>query len=131
MNSSEFRGCFKMILALAVVPINNLKFEIEKLKKYINERESLNEMKDFYCQFIDLYCRYFSDDDNPKNIFSVYFWSIVDRIVNKIPKTNNDLEGWHRSLYNNFQNAHPNIYELGMELKKQLLLSKRKLTNCF
>ncbi|KAG0437835.1 hypothetical protein DMUE_3450 [Dictyocoela muelleri] len=33
MNSSEFRGCFKMILALAIVPINNLKFEIEKLKK--------------------------------------------------------------------------------------------------
>ncbi|KAG0437834.1 hypothetical protein DMUE_3451 [Dictyocoela muelleri] len=88
-------------------------------------------MKDFYCQFIDLYCRDFSDEDNPKNIFSVYFWSIVDRVVNKIPKTNNALEGWHRSLNNNFQNAHPNIYEFGMELKKQHAFVENKINQLF
>ncbi|KAG0438182.1 hypothetical protein DMUE_3245, partial [Dictyocoela muelleri] len=91
MKSSDFRECFEMILALAAVPIDKLEIEIEKLKIYINKKENLDDMKGFFNDFVNLYSRTFSIESNPENIFSVYFWSIHDRLLKQIPKTINAL----------------------------------------
>ncbi|KAG0436960.1 hypothetical protein DMUE_3950 [Dictyocoela muelleri] len=131
MKSDEFRECFKMILSLAIVPIDNLKIEIEKLKNYINQKASLNEISSFYNEFIDLYCKDINNESNLQTVFSVHFWYIYDRVLNKIPKTTNVLEGWHRSLNNNFQIAHPNIYEFGIELKKRHAIVENKINQLF
>ncbi|KAG0438006.1 hypothetical protein DMUE_3358 [Dictyocoela muelleri] len=107
-----------MILSLAYVPLEDIKFEIQKLDNFFNNN-SISEMsliwKDFksvYCRDVEIY------DEKPRNIFAVTFWSVYNRIINNVPITTNCLEGWHRSLNNNFIKAHPSLLEFGIELKK-------------
>ncbi|KAG0441363.1 hypothetical protein DMUE_1101 [Dictyocoela muelleri] len=73
MKYNAFRECFKMICSLAVVQIDKLKIEIEKLEIYINQKENLSEIKEFFQEFIDLYCKDVYKESKSGNIFSVSF----------------------------------------------------------
>ncbi|KAG0434805.1 hypothetical protein DMUE_5020 [Dictyocoela muelleri] len=126
-----FRECFRMILALAFVPKNKLPYEISKIENYILKNDDLNDILILWNDFKKNYCQDVFDFEKKNSIFSSDFWSVVSRIKANIPKTTNGLEGWHRSLNNNFLNPHPNIYELGEELKKQHASVENKLNKLF
>ncbi|KAG0436447.1 hypothetical protein DMUE_4219, partial [Dictyocoela muelleri] len=79
----------------------------------------------------EIYCKNQVYDEKAKNIFSVRFWSIQERILKDIPKTTNNLEGWHRSINSNFSFSHPSIYELGHELKKQHAYVENMISKIF
>ncbi|KAG0438853.1 hypothetical protein DMUE_2842 [Dictyocoela muelleri] len=67
-------------------------------------------------------------------ILENFFYTFLvrcSRIMNDVPKTINYLEGWHRSLNNNFIHSHPSIYEFGEELKKQHASVEHKINMLF
>ncbi|KAG0418598.1 hypothetical protein DMUE_6399, partial [Dictyocoela muelleri] len=101
------------------VPYENLKNEIKKVDFFVNENTNIFLIKEFWDWFKKIYLKELYDNEVKFSIFSINFWSILNRVKLNIPKTNNNIERWHRSLNKNVSNAHPSIYEIGMEFKKQ------------
>ncbi|KAG0442238.1 hypothetical protein DMUE_0425 [Dictyocoela muelleri] len=103
-----------------------------KLKIILIKIIILKTLNSYDKNFRDLYCQDVSIDGRiPKNIFFVHFWSVVTRVKNDIPKTTNNLEGWHRSLNNNFLCSHPSMYEFSEEIKKQHAIVENKINKLF
>ncbi|KAG0439928.1 hypothetical protein DMUE_2110 [Dictyocoela muelleri] len=110
--NQKFCELYRSIHALAFVPLNYLKEEIEKLKIFLL-KSKIEEIYEIWLDFKKYYCSDV-DEKSAKSIFSVHFWSVVCRRSSNIPITTNFLEGWHRSLNNNFIKAHPKLYEFGI-----------------
>ncbi|KAG0437541.1 hypothetical protein DMUE_3634 [Dictyocoela muelleri] len=82
----------------------------------------------FFCKFKETYGNCLERDAyNDNSIFNINFWFIYQNIIKRIPKTNNAIEGWNRSLNNNIYHTNPSLYEIGMELKKQHAIVEYKL----
>ena len=45
-------------------------------------------------------------------IFSIDVWSIYDRVIDGLPRTNNSIEGWHNAFQRTVGSNHPTIYKL-------------------
>ncbi|KAG0441373.1 hypothetical protein DMUE_1094 [Dictyocoela muelleri] len=119
----SFNPCF------SIFPFNYLKEEIEKLENFLL-KSKIEEIYEIWLDFKKYYCSDV-DEKSAKSIFSVLFWSVVSRLSSNIPITTNCLEGWHRSLNNNFLKAHPSLYEFGIELKKQHSITENKINQLF
>lgn len=46
-------------------------------------------------------------------------WSVYQRVVDEEPRTNNQLEGWHRRFSGIVGKAHPNVHELLQRLREE------------
>ncbi|KAG0439352.1 hypothetical protein DMUE_2486 [Dictyocoela muelleri] len=117
--NSFLREAYRMIISLSCVPIEEFEKQVELLDKYFISNMKYHEILSVRVSFKNIYCKKEEKNERPKNIFSVNFWSIHERILKDIPKTKNNLEGWHKTINSNFIVSHPSIYELGYELKKQ------------
>ncbi len=51
-----------------------------------------------------------------------------ERTLYKLPRTNNDVEGWHRAFQNSVGASHPSIYNLIEKLHLEQASSERVLT---
>ncbi|KAG0430996.1 hypothetical protein DMUE_5600 [Dictyocoela muelleri] len=120
-----------MIVGLAYVPIDKLHIEVKKLDDYFSNN-NFNDIQIIWEVIKKTYCNNINDINScPENIFSPAFWSVADRILNNASITTNCLEGWHRSLNNNFIRAHPSLLEFGNELKKQHAQVENKINQLF
>ena len=45
-------------------------------------------------------------------MFSIDVWSIYDRVIDGLPRTNNSIEGWHSAFQRTVGSNHPTIYKL-------------------
>jgi hypothetical protein len=52
-----------------------------------------------------------------KNGQVYYSWSVHKNVLNKLPKTSNSIEGWHRALNAKITHKNPSLVELIQELK--------------
>ena len=59
-------------------------------------------------------------------LFPVGCWNVHDRNVQGLPRTNNNLEGWHNAFQSSISCTHPNIWKLIDALKKEETLSQTK-----
>ena len=44
-------------------------------------------------------------------MFAHELWNMHNRVLNELPRTNNNLEGWHTRFSTMFRQTHPSIWE--------------------
>lgn len=69
------------------------------------------------------------------NLFYIGIWNCYASVVNKLPRTNNSVEGWHRG-FSTMAGKHPTIFKfiefLRLELSKnQITFNKLSLSRIF
>jgi hypothetical protein len=60
--------------------------------------------------------------------FSHDMWNVYQRTLQELPRTNNNIEGWHRGFQSLIGSCHPNIWTFLGKLKRQQSLHHIQLT---
>ena len=63
-------------------------------------------------------------------MFAQEMWSMNARTWNHLPRTNNNVEGWHRRLQFHINAYHPNIWKFLNVIKREESLTKVKANQC-
>ncbi len=58
-----------------------------------------------------------------KNIYARELWSVHDRVVKDLPRTNNSVEAWHKAFEMCF-GAKPGVYKLIQNFREEQKLSE-------
>ena len=129
-NDDEFSLHVRMIMALAFVPIADLENAYDAL--FLEIRNNFNnDMDDILNYFEDTYIgrpRRNGNRDNP--MFSQEMWNMYNRTRFHLPRTNNNVEGWHRGLQFHINACHPNIWKFLNVIKKEENLTRVKVNQC-
>jgi hypothetical protein len=107
----NFKLHIKMIVALAFVPDKNIPREVENLLDFFLNTNVEEYIVDLLVWFEEIYVKnttYKFEKDGMK----YYTWSIYKNVVDKVQKTSNSIEGWHRSLKKNVNKKNPSLVEL-------------------
>ena len=98
----------KMLVSLAFVPPVDVLAAFETLLD--NIPADLEPLMDYFEDtWIDRPHRR-GQRRNP--MFSIDVWSIYDRVIDGLPRTNNSIEGWHSAFQRTVGSNHPTIYKL-------------------
>ena len=57
-------------------------------------------------------------------LFSIDLWNMFHRCFDELPRTNNNIEGWHRGFKSSVRVDHPTFWKLVDALKKEQSLSR-------
>ena len=92
-NDPEFRKTYRQLQALAFVPIDDVVWAFESLQK-----QSPESFKPILSYFERTYIGKLVENsktfrETPR--FTIDSWNLFDRVMNKLPRTNNALESWH------------------------------------
>lgn len=60
--------------------------------------------------------------------FPISLWNVHDRVEEGLPRTNNTVEGWHRSFQSNVGAHHPTIWRFLDVLKREQSLNEVNIT---
>ncbi|KAG0440229.1 hypothetical protein DMUE_1895 [Dictyocoela muelleri] len=129
--NSHTREVFRMIIALAFVPFEKLTIEYDKLDIFIKNKSEIYKITDFWEYFKNTYGKYILKKDTDISIYSYKFWSVHERVLKDLNKTNNALESWNRSLNSNIYQKNPSIYEIGNVLRNQHAIVENKMSKMF
>ena len=106
-----------MIAALAFIPKDKLIDAFMELSEYLPE--DTRPIQDY---FEDHYIGRPQRRGRRQPIFPMDIWNMFDRAAEELPKTNNFVEGWHRSFQSNVGSSHPNIWKfIGYIQREQAL----------
>ncbi|KAG0435807.1 hypothetical protein DMUE_4522 [Dictyocoela muelleri] len=83
-SDENFRKLIRYLILLSYVPICKVEKELEKFKRKYNTKEE-------YIQIIGFFERNFINNQTEISKF-ISFWSVYDRVSNKLPTTTNSLE---------------------------------------
>ena len=115
---AEFALNIRMLPALAFVPPNDVSEAFESLQEVMPaEADSIVD----YVEDNYVGRRLRLNRRAPR--FPVTMWSMHDRVVDDLPRTNNSLEGWHNHLQSNITAFHPNIWKFLDVLKSEQALT--------
>lgn len=112
----EFARWVRMIPALAFVPPQNVESSFEEL---VENPDFPQEAIPIANYFEDTYIGRMTRRGRQAPLFPIQFWNVYERTVNDQQRTNNDVEGWHRSFKETCGTLSPNIYRLINCLKRQ------------
>jgi len=118
----------RQLPALAFVPVDQVVSAFEQLQdsKYYTDNEP--EMRDLLTYFEDNWIgRPNRRGQRTDAIFPVPLWNVYTAAHQDLPKTNNAVEGWHRSFSQIIGSYHPSIWKFIEALKKEQSLNEFKL----
>ncbi|XP_068208558.1 uncharacterized protein [Palaemon carinicauda] len=105
--SEEVRKYTKMLVALAFVPPNEIVNVFELLQDVVPD-----ELHDLVLYFEDTWIGRPCRRGRRRNaMFPPSVWSVYERVLSELPRTNNSLEGWHRAIQMSVGHMHPTIYK--------------------
>jgi hypothetical protein len=116
---SEFALKLRMLPALAFVPIEHMSYAFEKLLE-IFPQEAM-PIADY---FEDYYIGRPQRRGRRQPMFPLDIWNMHTRAEDHMPKTNNSVEGWHRSFQSHMGCCHPNIWKFIDFIKKEQSLQE-------
>ena len=61
-------------------------------------------------------------------LYAAEDWNVQEQTLANMPRTNNNLEGYHNALQKNITQTHPSVWQLITGLQKEESLSMAKLT---
>ena len=114
-------------MALAFVPLADIDTAFDDLFTEIRNNFD-NDMDEIFDYFEDTYIgriRRNGRRDNP--MFPKEMWNMYNRCRNNLPRTNNNVEGWHNGVQKHVNACHPNFWKFLDVLKKEENLSRIKL----
>ena len=103
----NFALAARMIVALAFVPIDDLDIAVDELAN--STTEVLMPIIDWFEEYYIGRRNY--DGTRRQPMFSPNTWSVYDRTLNGVDRTNNYVEAAHRRLQAEFGMDHPNIWK--------------------
>lgn len=114
---SNFALKLRMIPALAFVPTDDVVGAFEQLSEILPPES--RAVADY---FEDAYIGRPQRRGRRQPIFAIEMWNMHNRAGDELPKTNNSVEGWHRSFQCNVGSSHPTIWKfIGYIQREQAL----------
>ena len=116
--NKEVNFCMRLVMALAFVPNNKMKSEYEKLLNYFLNTNANTLVVEL--------CLWFDNNFIKNSVYAFernetihYIFSVHHNTIKGLPRTQNCLEGWHRSLNKRFENKAPSFFNFFKELQNQ------------
>lgn len=115
----EFALHLRMICALAFLPPNDVINGFDDLSNEI--RNTFNgDADDLLEYFEDTYIgRFRRNAPRRAPLFAIELWNMFHRTDDELPRTNNSVEGWHRSFQGHLSACHPNFWKFVSVIKKE------------
>lgn len=115
----EFALCARMLAALAFVPPNDVIFSFDLLSDHCrnNFDQDLDDLLDYFEN--NYIGRFRHNAPRRRPTFGIHLWNMFHRTDNELPRTNNAVEGWHRSFQTMISECHPTIWKFIKSLKKE------------
>ena len=120
---ANFSLKMRMIAALAFYPPDNIEEAFETLAEFLPVEA--NELMDY---FEDNYIGRPTRTLRRPPRFAVNIWNMYSRVQEDLPKTNNAVEGWHRSFASLVGCAHPSIWTFIRCIRKEHALQEVYVT---
>ena len=123
INDRDFALSMKMIPAIVFVPPEDVPDAFEQMENVLPPEAApiLNYFEDTYIG------RQLRNGQRRAPLFPVRVWNMTDRVEDDLARTNNSVEGWHRSFMSNVSAAHPTIWKFLNVLKLEQTLTSAKL----
>ncbi|CAJ0959347.1 unnamed protein product [Ranitomeya imitator] len=112
----EFAHWIRMIPALAFLPPQNV---VQSFEELVEDPDFPQEAIAIANYFEDSYIGQMNRRGRQAPLFPVQFWNVYERTLNDQQRTNNDVEGWHRSFRETCGTLFQNIYHFINCLKHQ------------
>lgn len=128
-DDAEFSIFVRMIMALAFIPLPDLDTAFDDLFNEIRNNFN-NDMDDVLNYFEDTYMGRPRRNGRDPPMFAHEMWNMYGRTRNHLPRTNNNVEGWHRGLQFHINACHPNIWKFLNVIKREESLTKVKVNQC-
>lgn len=103
---TEFATYVRMISAIAFVPLQDTVSAFEALQDSTTDAD-LQQLFDY---FEDNYIGTRRRRGRAAPLFAHAVWSVHSRVERHLPRTNNNVEGWHRKMQAAVSAHHPNIW---------------------
>lgn len=114
---SEFALKLRLLPSLALVPPQDM---IKTFEKLLDENIIPEEATELLNYFEDTWIGRLDRKGRKSPMFNIIMWSCYDAAVAGLPKTNNNIEGWHRGFSSLFNcGSHPTIWKFISILKKE------------
>ena len=124
-NDREFSVNMKMIAAIAFVPSHDVEMAFERLCEILPPETY--QLQDY---FEDTYIGRLCRRGRRQPMFEPDLWNMYDRASEELPRTNNSVEGWHRSFLASVGCCHPNVWKFLTCIKREQSLQQIKLAQC-
>ena len=123
-NDQEFALHMRMFGALAFVPPDDVieSFTLLSDRIQMEYGDNINQIVDY---IEDNYIGRIRRNAPPRPpTFPIELWNMFHRTYQEMPRTNNNIEGWHRRFEGNVTNAHPGFWKFLEALKREETLSR-------
>lgn len=120
--SEEFAVHVRMIAALAFVPLRDVVRAFEELQEHVSR-----EVDPVLMYFEDSYIGRKRGRHRVEPMFKHNIWNVNERALNDLPKTNNNVEGWHRKMKTAMGASHPTIWCFLNIMKKEQAITNLTL----
>ena len=111
----------KMLAAIAFVQAPNVSDAFESLSERAEDLE-LERFEDLLLYFEDTYIGRRRRAGRRRPLFAPNVWSVRERTNQGLPRTNNQLEGWHNGIQGVFDGKNSTIWKCCKALKKEQAL---------
>jgi hypothetical protein len=129
--SYAFKKAVRMLLSLSFVPPKNIAFELENIVSFVKKSEIWTIFEAVFNYFKKTYISHsIFGIVNDENDFTRFCWSGYERILQRIPLTNNGVEAWNNCIKVRSCISHPNIRRFTNMLQKEEELTRIKLIKC-
>ena len=115
MDDDEFRLNVKKMICLVFVPIDDVIFAFEALRKE-DPSEEFQSLSDY---FEDTYIGACRGNRRVKPKFDIADWNVFNRVLSGEPRTNNALEAWNGSFNKFVSTKHPALPKLITRFKDE------------
>ena len=108
-----------MLSAIAFLPPNDVIRGFEELADHL--RNVCNGDLDDLLEYFEDICigRYQRNAPRRPPSFPIQLWNKFHRTNNRLPRTNNSTEGWHRAFQGYIPSRHPNFWKFIKVLQKK------------
>ena len=111
---ADFSLAIKMLPAIAFCPVADVVDAFETLAEDIGD-----DYQGLLDYFEDTYIGRPGRRQRRDPRFSHDMWNVYQRTLQELPRTNNNIEGWHRGFQSLIGSCHPNIWTFLGKLKRQ------------
>ncbi|KII65317.1 hypothetical protein RF11_02737 [Thelohanellus kitauei] len=123
------RNYLKLIPSLAFCPESHVITYFEHTEDHFNQENVIEEFRPLLNYFEDNYIGRFGRLSRADPIFPISYWNQYNRVIENLPRTNNNLEGWHNGFNMLVNCSHPHIFQFLSSLKDEQSLIDVKIDN--
>lgn len=125
---AEFAIVVRFFPALAFVPpadVISVFDAVCESEYFVDNDEDLHLLADYFCEvYIG---RLLTRTTRKQPMFPIAMWNMYSSVLTNLPRTNNNVEGWHNSFASLVDASHVNIFKFIDSLKRADVLTTKKV----